>query len=87
GESWSFALALRLACWKLLSEDGEPILLLDDVFAELDARRRERLAELVAGAEQVIVPAAVGDDLPDSLRGDRLHIAAGSITGEVRDGA
>ncbi|MDK6906688.1 DNA replication/repair protein RecF [Actinotignum timonense] len=87
GESWSFALALRLACWKLLSEDGEPILLLDDVFAELDARRRERLAELVAGAEQVIVTAAVGDDLPESLRGDRLHIAAGSITGEVRDGA
>ncbi|MDE1654831.1 DNA replication/repair protein RecF [Actinotignum schaalii] len=87
GESWSYALALRLACWKLLSEDGEPILLLDDVFAELDARRRERLAELVAQADQVIVTAAVGDDLPESLRGDRLHIAAGSITGELRDGA
>lgn len=87
GESWSYALALRLACWKLLSEDSEPILLLDDVFAELDARRRERLAELVAQADQVIVTAAVGDDLPESLRGDRLHIAAGSITGELRDGA
>lgn len=87
GESWSYALALRLACWKLLSEDGEPILLLDDVFAELDARRRERLAELVAQADQVIVTAAVGDDLPETLRGDRLHIAAGSITEEVRDGA
>ena len=62
GESWSFALALRLASYALLSgdapagdawvadwgPDGEPVLILDDVFAELDARRRDRLAELVA---------------------------------------
>ena len=61
GESWSYALALRLASYELLRSDlGEdPVLVLDDVFAELDAGRRERLAELVAGAEQVLVTAAV----------------------------
>ena len=60
GESWSFALALRLASYDLLRSDGDdPILILDDVFAELDADRRDRLAELVAGAEQVLVTAAV----------------------------
>jgi len=58
GESWSLALALRLGSYELLREDerggGEPVLLLDDVFAELDASRRERLAELLAPAEQVL---------------------------------
>src|SRR5699024_9584331 len=55
GESWSFVLALRLASYHLLTEDGaEPVLILDDVFAELDRRRRSRLAELVSGAEQVL---------------------------------
>ena len=60
GESWSFALSLRLASYELLKSEGnEPVLVLDDVFAELDARRRERLAELVAPGEQVLVTAAV----------------------------
>ena len=60
GESWSLALALRLASYDLLRADGaEPVLVLDDVFAELDADRRERLAELVAPAEQVLITAAV----------------------------
>ena len=65
GESWSFALALRLASYDLLRADGDdPILILDDVFAELDTDRRDRLAELVAGAEQVLVTAAVAEDVP-----------------------
>ena len=65
GESWSAALALRLAAYELLREGGDdPVLLLDDVFAELDTGRRERLAAVAAGAEQVIVTAAVPDDVP-----------------------
>ena len=70
GESWSYALALRLASYDLLRAEGnEPVLVLDDVFAELDARRRERLAELVAPGEQVLVTAAVDDDVPRCWRG------------------
>ncbi|QSR24018.1 DNA replication/repair protein RecF [Nocardioides aromaticivorans] len=81
GESWSFALALRLASYDLLRADGDdPILILDDVFAELDADRREQLAALVAGAEQVLVTAAVAADVPDALRGATFHVAAGEVT-------
>jgi DNA replication and repair protein RecF len=66
GESWSLALALRLASYELLRGEGaEPVLLLDDVFAELDAARRRALADVAAGAEQVLVTAAVADDVPD----------------------
>ena len=69
GESWSFALALRLASYDLLRADGDdPILILDDVFAELDTERRAQLADLVAGAEQVLVTAAVPEDVPAALR-------------------
>ena len=72
GESWSFALALRLAGYDLLRADGiEPVLVLDDVFAELDAGRRERLAELVGGAGQLLVTCAVDEDVPAALRGAR----------------
>jgi DNA replication and repair protein RecF len=75
GESWSFALAMRLASYDLLRADGDdPILILDDVFAELDTDRRERLAELVAGAEQVLVTAAVDADVPVALRGARVEV-------------
>jgi DNA replication and repair protein RecF len=80
GESWSYALALRLAAYDLLRSDvapgGEPVLVLDDVFAELDTGRRDRLAELVAPAEQVLVTAAVPDDVPAQLRGARVDVAA-----------
>jgi DNA replication and repair protein RecF len=80
GESWSYALALRLASYELLRADGaEPVLILDDVFAELDARRRERLAELVAPAEQVLVTAAVGDDVPGVLTGTRFSVYDGAV--------
>ncbi|WP_130796717.1 DNA replication/repair protein RecF [Streptomyces otsuchiensis] len=82
GESWSLALALRLAAYSLLSEDGpEPVLVLDDVFAELDARRRERLAELVAPGEQVLVTAAVEEDVPSVLSGRRFRVADGQVSG------
>ncbi len=81
GESWSLALALRLSAYQLLRTDGEdPVLILDDVFAELDAGRRERLAALVAGAEQVLVTAAVPADVPDRLSGARFEVAAGTVT-------
>jgi DNA replication and repair protein RecF len=89
GESWSFALALRLASFELLRAPGDagpvddPILVLDDVFAELDTGRRTQLAELVAGAEQVLVTAAVPEDIPAALRGARFTVAAGQVR---RDG-
>jgi DNA replication and repair protein RecF len=80
GESWSYALALRLASYELLCADGgEPVLVLDDVFAELDARRRERLAELVAPGEQVLVTAAVDDDVPGVLAGTRFCVQNGMV--------
>ncbi|MFD7065626.1 DNA replication/repair protein RecF [Streptomyces sp. NPDC059913] len=80
GESWSYALALRLASYELLRGEGnEPVLVLDDVFAELDARRRERLAELVAPGEQVLVTAAVDDDVPGVLAGARYGVTAGAV--------
>ncbi|NMR20435.1 DNA replication/repair protein RecF [Cellulomonas fimi] len=92
GESWSFALALRLASYRLLTQadgpewvtdwgaDGEPVLVLDDVFAELDTRRRDRLAELVSGAGQVLVTAAVASDVPEQLEGARIDVMEGRVT-------
>ena len=81
GESWSLALALRLASYELLRADGEdPVLILDDVFAELDTGRRDRLAGLVADAEQVIVTAAVPADVPATLTGARYSVGDGTIT-------
>ncbi|MFD5098186.1 DNA replication/repair protein RecF [Streptomyces albidochromogenes] len=80
GESWSYALSLRLASYDLLRGEGnEPVLVLDDVFAELDARRRERLAELVAPGEQVLVTAAVDDDVPGVLSGARFAVSGGEV--------
>jgi DNA replication and repair protein RecF len=84
GEGWSYALALRLACYDLLNADGgEPVLILDDVFAELDAQRRARLAALVVDASQVLVTAAVADDVPAALLGTRFEVVAGEVR---RDG-
>ncbi|WP_110587962.1 DNA replication/repair protein RecF [Microbacterium suaedae] len=88
GESWSMALALRLSSAELLraeSPGGDPILILDDVFAELDAARRGRLAGVVAGYEQVIVTAAVARDIPDPLRENAVRIEAGQILGSLDD--
>jgi DNA replication and repair protein RecF len=80
GESWSYALALRLAAYDLLRADGiEPVLVLDDVFAELDVGRRERLAELVTGASQVIVTCAVDADVPRALRGAHYEVSGGEV--------
>jgi DNA replication and repair protein RecF len=80
GESWSLALALRLASFDLLRAGREdPVLILDDVFAELDTGRRDRLAALVAGAEQVLVTAAVPQDVPAILTGERFTVAAGAL--------
>lgn len=80
GESWSFALALRLAGYDLLRAEGvEPVLALDDVFAELDAGRRDRLAELVGGASQLIVTCAVAADVPSALRGVRFDVVEGGV--------
>ena len=80
GESWSFALALRLASYELLRSGGDdPVLLLDDVFAELDTQRRTRLAKLVGTAEQVLVTAAVAADVPESLSGARVDVMAGEL--------
>lgn len=92
GESWSFALALRLASFELLThgspdddltgwdEASEPVLILDDVFAELDSRRRRRLAARAARAEQVLVTAAVAEDVPEELDGARFDVMEGAVT-------
>lgn len=89
GESWSFALALRLASWKVMREqsndiwaekDPEPILILDDVFAELDARRRQRLATIIEDAQQVFITAAVGDDVPEELVSWKFWVESGTVT-------
>ena len=82
GESWSFALAMRLAAAELIRESsagGDPVLILDDVFAELDEPRRRRLAGAVAEYEQVLVTAAVEGDVPEELAGNLIRIKAGRI--------
>jgi DNA replication and repair protein RecF len=82
GESWSFALGLKLAAYQLLRHDlGEdPVLILDDVFAELDTGRRERLATMVADCEQVLITAAVDADVPKSLVGQTFVVSLGEVT-------
>jgi DNA replication and repair protein RecF len=83
GESWSFALALRLASINLLraeTRSGDPVLILDDVFAELDSGRRSRLAELVSTNEQVLITAAVGEDVPSELRARVFNVKAGEVS-------
>ncbi|MFC8304751.1 DNA replication/repair protein RecF [Specibacter sp. NPDC057265] len=84
GESWSIALALRLASFHVLDEDrhvagNQPILILDDVFAELDVQRRRKLAAMVASAEQVLVTAAVGGDIPPELAGSKIQVIPGGV--------
>ncbi|MCI2956827.1 DNA replication/repair protein RecF [Agromyces atrinae] len=88
GESWSFALALKLASAELLRRDsagGDPVLILDDVFAELDRRRRESLAAAITGYEQVLITAAVLEDVPDALAERVVHIHRGEIVDGPRD--
>lgn len=86
GESWSLALALRLASYELLrtedsfADDTEPVLILDDVFAELDTGRRTRLAQMAGKAQQVLITAAVADDIPEQLQGARVDVADGTLT-------
>lgn len=81
GEAWSIALALKLATYTLLKNDGlSPILILDDVFSELDEDRREKLAAIAKVAEQTIITVAVDSDLPKSLSGDKYLVKAGIVT-------
>jgi DNA replication and repair protein RecF len=83
GECWSFALALRLASYDLLRAGGDdPVLILDDVFAELDTGRRAQLADLVADAEQVLITAAVPEDIPTQLRGRRFTVVDGEVVAD-----
>ena len=82
GESWSYALALKLASASLIRKDaraGDPILILDDVFAELDSTRRSRLASLISHNEQVIITAAVAEDVPSELLSTKFKVTAGSL--------
>ena len=82
GESWSFALSLKLASAEVLrreSASGDPVLILDDVFAELDRSRRARLARAVGGFEQVLITAAVLEDVPEELTAHTVRIEKGSI--------
>ena len=90
GESWSYALALRLASIALLRAEtrtGDPILILDDVFAELDAGRRARLAGMVAGNEQVLITAAVAEDVPEELIATVFHVKHGEVSADSDGGA
>ena len=86
GESWSFALGMRLAAFQLLRTDlgTDPVLVLDDVFAELDAGRRARLAAMVVDAEQVLITAAVADDVPKALSGKRFDVVRGKVSAADR---
>jgi DNA replication and repair protein RecF len=80
GEAWSLALALRLGSHRLLAEEGEePVLLMDDVFAELDRQRRARVAEAALAAEQTIVTAAVAEELPAGLGPAVFEVEPGSV--------
>lgn len=82
GESWSFALSLKLALANVLRDEspaGDPVIILDDVFAELDRGRRERLMSLVSGYEQVIVTAAVEGDIPEGQEWHRVSVDAGQL--------
>ena len=81
GESWSIALSLKLATYNLLKSDGlSPVLILDDVFSELDEERRERLAEIAKGADQTIITVAVENDLPKSITGTKYLVRAGAVS-------
>jgi len=81
GESWSIALSLKLATYNLLKSDGlSPILILDDVFSELDEERRERLAVIAKGADQTIITVAVENDLPKSITGTKYLVRAGMVS-------
>lgn len=89
GETWSMALSLKLASYQVLvaddpDPDSRPVLILDDVFAELDAERRSRLAALTSGAEQLLVTAAVAGDIPEELRGPRIGVVLGDEGSEIR---
>lgn len=80
GESWALALSLRLGSYRLLVSDGvEPVLLLDDVFAELDERRRSALAHVASQAEQVLITAAVDADVPADLAGTSFAVQRGTV--------
>ncbi len=81
GESWSFALGLKLAAFQLLRHDlgDDPVLVLDDVFAELDSGRRARLAAMIADCEQVVITAAVPEDVPEELTGRTFVVTLGSV--------
>lgn len=80
GESWSAALALKLSSYLLLREEGKrPILVLDDVFSELDQSRREHLTELAGTADQTLITVAVADDLPTNLTGERFTVKEGKV--------
>ena len=90
GESWSIALSLKLASYQLLREEGaQPILILDDVFSELDEERRDQLVALAHSAEQTFVTVAVASDLPADLTGTTYQVKSGSVkiikTGVVDD--
>ena len=86
GEAWSLALALRLGSHRLLAEEGEePVLLMDDVFAELDRQRRDRVAEAAVAAEQTIVTAAVAEELPPELNAAVFDVEPGSV--QLSDGS
>ena len=81
GESWSIALSLKLATYNLLKLDGlSPILILDDVFSELDEERRERLAEIANSAQQTIITVAVENDLPKSISGIKYLVKSGAVS-------
>lgn len=91
GETWSMCLSLRLASYYVMLDDARtggsaPILILDDVFAELDVQRRRKLAAIVSGAEQVLVTAAVEDDIPAELAGRRVKVIPGGIDEESMSG-
>ena len=83
GESWSMAISLRIGSFNLLKSEGaEPILILDDIFAELDTARRTQLTSVTKMAEQTIITAAVESDLPPELLSSKYYVSPGAVSKE-----
>ena len=80
GESWSMAISLRIGSFNLLKSEGaSPILILDDVFAELDTSRRIQLMSATQLAEQTFITAAVESDLPAELLTQKFYVTPGVV--------
>lgn len=66
GEMWTLALALRLALFEVIVQTKQvrPIVVLDDVFAQLDEGRRSQILAFAGDQDQVLITVAADGDIP-----------------------